>query len=122
MAVQIYSDNSDEVTGATLEGGETCGTWTKAGELLGVTGGRRQTGRVVAEMPTAGPISGSSVNPNPTTPVNSVSLTFRFVLRASRSDSSPRNWHPNWHPTRWYGVRWARMGWSERMPRNPRKS
>jgi hypothetical protein len=39
VAVQIYSDNSDEVTGATLNGGETGGTWTKAGELLGVTGG-----------------------------------------------------------------------------------
>jgi hypothetical protein len=39
VAVQIYSDSSDEVTGATLNGGETGGTWTKAGELLGVTGG-----------------------------------------------------------------------------------
>jgi hypothetical protein len=39
VAVQIYSDNSDEITGATLTGGETGGTWTKAGELLGVTGG-----------------------------------------------------------------------------------
>jgi hypothetical protein len=38
-AVQIYSDNSDEVMGATLNGGGTGGTWTKAGELLGVTGG-----------------------------------------------------------------------------------
>ena len=26
VAVQIYSDNSDEVTGATLNGGETGGT------------------------------------------------------------------------------------------------
>jgi hypothetical protein len=35
----------------------------------------------VAEMPTADTISGGSVNPNPTRPVNSVSLTFGFFLR-----------------------------------------
>jgi hypothetical protein len=36
-AVQIYSDNPDEVTGVTLNGVETGGTWTKVSELLGVT-------------------------------------------------------------------------------------
>jgi hypothetical protein len=82
VAVQIYSDNSDEVTGATLNGGETGGTGTKAGELLGVTGGPDGGLAVfVTEMPTAGTISGGSVNPNPTTPVNSVSLTFGFFLQ-----------------------------------------
>ena len=81
VAVQIYSDNSDDVTGATLNG-ETGGTWTKAGELLGITGGPDGGLAVfVAEMPTAGTISGGSVNPNPTTPVNSVSLRFGFFLR-----------------------------------------
>jgi hypothetical protein len=39
VAVQIYSDNSDEVTGATLNSGEIGGTWTKAGKLLDVTVG-----------------------------------------------------------------------------------
>ena len=53
MAVQIYSDNPDEVTGATLNGGETGGTWTKAGELLGVTGGPDGgLAMFVDEMPT----------------------------------------------------------------------
>ena len=51
MAVQIYSDNSDEVTGATLNGGDTGGPWTKAGELLT---GRPDGGLAVfvAEVPT----------------------------------------------------------------------
>jgi hypothetical protein len=80
--VQFYSDNSDEVTGATLNDGATGGTWTKAGELLGVTGGPDGGLAVfVAEMPTAGTISGGSVNPNSTTPVNAVSLTLGFFLR-----------------------------------------
>jgi hypothetical protein len=82
VAVQIYSDNSDVVTAATLNGGETGGTWTKAGELLGVTGGPDGGLAVfVAEMPTGGTISGGSVNPNPANPVNAVSLTFGFFLR-----------------------------------------
>ena len=81
MAVQIYSDNSDEVTAATLNGGETGGTWTKTGELPGVTSGPDGgPAMFVAEMPTAGTISGGSVNPNPTTPVNAVSLTFGFFV------------------------------------------
>jgi hypothetical protein len=72
--VEIYSDNSDEVTGATLNGGETGGTWNKAGELLGVTGGPDGgPAKFATEMPPAGTISGSSDNPNPITPVNSVS-------------------------------------------------
>ena len=82
MAVQIYSDNSDEVTDVTLNGGEAGGTWTKAGELLGVTGGPDGgPAMFVAETPTAGTVSGGSVNPNPTGPVNSVSPTFGFFRR-----------------------------------------
>jgi hypothetical protein len=82
LAVQIYSDNSDEVTGATLNGGEAGGTWTKAGELLGVTGGvpAADRPRSSPRCRPPGTISGGSVNPNPTTPVNSVSLTFGFFL------------------------------------------
>jgi hypothetical protein len=38
VAVQIYSDNSDEVTGATLNGGDRRHL-DQGGELLGVTGG-----------------------------------------------------------------------------------
>jgi len=104
--------------------------------------GRRAAGRhrrcpdgglavLVAQMPTASTISGGSVNP--TTPVNSASLTFGFFLRDMlvRALSHPLvsschppsgislgypNWHPNWHPTGWYGVRWSEMGWSERIP------
>lgn len=74
MAVQIYSDIPDEVTGATLNGGETGGTWTEgrraAGHQRGPDGGLAV---FVAEMPTAGTISGGSVNPNATAPVNLVS-------------------------------------------------
>ena len=83
MAVQIYSDNSDEVTGATLNGGETGGTWTKAAELLGVIGGVPTADWPCSftEMPTAGTISGGSVKPNSTGPVKSVSPTFGFFLR-----------------------------------------
>jgi hypothetical protein len=67
VAVQIYSDNSDEVTGATLNGGETGGTWIKVADLLNQTGGPDAGLAVfVAEMPTAGTVSGGSVNPNPT--------------------------------------------------------
>jgi hypothetical protein len=82
VAVQIYSDNSDEVTGATLNGGETGGTWTKAGELLGVTGG--PDGDWPRSSPKCRPPARSRAAasaPNPTTPVNSVSLTFGFFLR-----------------------------------------
>jgi hypothetical protein len=51
-----------------------------AGELLGVTGGADGGLAVfVAEMPTAGTISGGSVNPNATTPVNLVRRTFGFL-------------------------------------------
>jgi hypothetical protein len=34
-------------------------------------------------MPTAGTLSGGSVNPSPTNPANSVSLTFGFFLRGT---------------------------------------
>jgi hypothetical protein len=58
------------------------GGCTKAGELLDVAGGPDGGLAVfVAEMPTAGTISGGGVSPNPTNPANSVSLTFGFFLR-----------------------------------------
>jgi hypothetical protein len=61
--LQIYSENSDKITGATLNDGETSGTWAKAGELLDVTGAPDGGLAVfVTEMPTAGTISGGSVN------------------------------------------------------------
>jgi hypothetical protein len=68
------SDDPDEVTGATLDSGETGGTWTKARWPLGVTAGSDGGLAVlVAEMPTTGTISADSVNPNSPRPGNSVS-------------------------------------------------
>jgi hypothetical protein len=81
VAVQSCRDNSDEVTGATLNGGETGGTWTTASCWGPQAVSRRRAGHVRRRDADRRHESGDSVNPNSTTPVNAVSLTLEFFLR-----------------------------------------